>query len=64
MILDATLPVALSYEEIVKCEGIKNRYAVIVSNATLEFHPYYLIEYVLNLEKKDPTGKKHNVQSR
>jgi hypothetical protein len=64
MILNSTLPVALSYEEIVKCEGIKNPYAVIVSNATLDFHPYYIIEYVLNVERKDPTEKKHTIQAR
>jgi hypothetical protein len=63
MILDSTLPVALGYEEITKCSRIKNPDAVRVSNATLDFHPYYIFEYILNAERKDPTGKKRVVQA-
>jgi hypothetical protein len=63
MILDSTLPVALGYEEVVRCARINNPDALRVSNATLDFHPYYIFEYVLNAERKDPIGKKRVVQA-
>jgi hypothetical protein len=63
MILDSTLPVALGYEEVINCTSIKNPDAVRVSKATLDFHPYYIFEYILNAERKDPIGKKRFVQA-
>jgi hypothetical protein len=35
-----------------------------VGGASLDFYPYSVIEYKLEMSKNDPSGKKHNIQNR
>jgi hypothetical protein len=35
-----------------------------VTGANLDFYPYYVIEYKLEMSKNDPSGKKHNIRNR
>ena len=35
-----------------------------MGGASLDFYPYYVIEYKLEMSKNDPSGKKHNIQNR
>ena len=35
-----------------------------VGGASLDFYPYYVIEYKQEISKNDPAGKKHNIQNR
>ncbi len=34
-----------------------------MGGASLDFYPYYVIEYKLEISKNDPSGKKHNIQN-
>jgi hypothetical protein len=34
-----------------------------VSGASLDFYPYYVFEYKIDISKNDPSGKKHNLQN-
>lgn len=62
IILDMTLPISLEYTEAIKI-NIDNPSAVKISKADLEFYPYYVIEYEIDLQRIDPSGKKHNLQN-
>jgi hypothetical protein len=61
VILDAMLPISLSYEAVIKV-NIDNISAVKISRTSLDFHPHYLFEYNLYVERKDPSGKTHHLQ--
>jgi RNA polymerase subunit RPABC4/transcription elongation factor Spt4 len=60
--LDTVLPISLEYSEAIKV-NVENPSAVTISRADLDFYPYYLFKYALDLERKDPTGKKHHFET-
>lgn len=60
--LDMILPISLEYTEAIKV-NIDNPSAVKISRADLEFYPYYVIEYKVDLQRIDPSGRKHNLQN-
>ena len=62
IVLDMTLPISLSYNEAIKV-NIDNPFAVKTSRADLEFYPYYVIEYEIDIQRIDPSGNKHNLQN-
>lgn len=62
IVLDMTLPIALEYAEATKV-NIDNPSAIKISRADLEFYPYYVIEYGIDLQRIDPSGKKHDLQN-
>ena len=51
IVLDMTLPISLEYEEAIKV-NIDNPFAVKISKADLEFYPYYVIEYKIDLQSR------------
>jgi hypothetical protein len=57
-----TLPISLEYNEAIKV-NIDNPSVIKISRADLEFYPYYVIEYQIDLQRIDPSGKKHNLQN-
>ena len=62
IVLDVTLPISLEYTEAIKI-NINNPSTVKISKADLEFYPYYVIEYKIDIQRIDPSGKKHNLQN-
>lgn len=63
IVLDCLLPVTMKYGEVTKIEGIKNPSAVRISRAVLEFYPYYVFDYELDVKRKDPNGKNHKIEN-
>jgi hypothetical protein len=59
IILDITLHIFL---EAIKT-NLENPSVIKVGGASLDFYPYYVIEYKLEISKNDPSGKKHNIQN-
>lgn len=62
IVLDMTLPISLGYPEAINV-NIDNPSAVKTSRADLEFYPYYVIEYKIDIQRIDPSGNKHNLQN-
>src|ERR687892_2382212 len=60
IVLDVTLPISLEYTEAIKI-NINNPSTVKISKADLEFYPYYVIEYKIDIQRIDPSGKKHSL---
>jgi hypothetical protein len=56
------LPLILhfQFEEVIKVK-LENPHSIRIPKANLNFCPYYLIHYVLNVNRKDPTGKNHHI---
>ena len=53
---------SLSFWEVIKT-NLENRSVIKVRGASLDFYPYDVIEYKLDISKNDPWGKKHNIQN-
>ena len=62
IVLDMTLPISLGYSEVIKV-NTDNPSAVKTSRVDLEFYPYYVIEYEIDIQRIDPSGNKHNLQN-
>src|SRR5919106_1497238 len=62
IILDVTLPISLEYTDAIKI-NINNPSTVKISKVDLEFYPYYVIEYEIDIQRIDPSGNKHNLQN-
>ena len=60
--LDMVLPISLEYSEAIKV-NVENPSAIVISRANLDFYPYYIFKYNLDLERKDPTGEKHHLKT-
>lgn len=63
IVIDMALPVLSDYEEAVKVK-LENPHSIRIPKAKLSFCPYYLIHYVLNINRKDPVGKNHHIHQR
>jgi hypothetical protein len=60
--IDCSLPINLGYEDAIKVD-LKNPAATRISSAALEFHPYFVFEYNLDITRRDPLGGSHAVKS-
>jgi hypothetical protein len=58
VILEITLPISLKYEAATKVD-LYNPSGIKTSSAKLDFHPFYVFDYLLNAERSDPSGKFH-----
>jgi hypothetical protein len=56
-----SLPTNLEYKDAIKVE-LANPTATRISSAALEFHPYLVFEYTLDITRKDPIGGTHPVK--
>jgi hypothetical protein len=59
-----SLPINLEYKDVIRVEWLANPNATRVSSAALEFHPYFIFEYTLDITRKDPVGRTHPVKSK
>jgi hypothetical protein len=50
--------------DIVNDQKFENPHSIRILKAKVNFCPYYLIHYVLNVNRKDPTGKNHHIHQR
>jgi hypothetical protein len=62
IITGCSLPVNLEYKDAIKVE-LTNPTATRISSAALEFHPYFVLEYTLDVSRKDPVGGNHPVKN-
>jgi RNA polymerase subunit RPABC4/transcription elongation factor Spt4 len=60
IVINSALPVLADYEEVIKV-NLENPHSIRIPKAKLNFYPYYLIHYVLNVNRKDPAGKNHHI---
>ena len=65
IVLGYSLPINLFYKDAIKVDWLANPnapHATRVANAALEFHPYFVFEYILDIIRKDPIGGIHSVK--
>jgi hypothetical protein len=62
IITGCSLPVNLEYKDAIKVE-LTNPTATRISSAALEFHPYFVFEYTLNVSRKEPVGSTHPIKN-
>jgi hypothetical protein len=59
-----SLPINLEYKDAIKVDWLVNPKAIRISSAVIEFHPYFVFEYSLDVTRKDPTGGTHHIKDR
>lgn len=57
-----SLPINLEYKDVIKVDWLANPNATRVSSAALEFHPFFVFEYSLDITRKDQIGGTHPVK--
>lgn len=58
-----SLPINLEYKDAIKVDWLANPKAIRISYTALEFHPYFVFEYILDITRKDPVGGTHPVKA-
>jgi hypothetical protein len=59
-----SLPINLEYKDAIKVDWLANPKAIRISSSAIEFHPYFVFEYSLDVTRKDPTGGTHHIKDR